>query len=113
MPYQQGRLDRVFQALADPTRRAILSRLSMGPASTSELAAPFAMALPSFTQHLDVLDDCGLVRSRKVGRVRTYELTPQPLDVASKWLTRRRAVWETRLDQLDRHLMTMKKEKKP
>jgi DNA-binding transcriptional ArsR family regulator len=110
MPYQQ--LDRVFQALADPTRRAILTRLSHGPASTSELAKPFSMALPSFTQHLGVLDDCGLVRSRKVGRVRTYELTPRPLQAAESWIGRRRAIWETRLDQLDRFLMNSKKEEK-
>ncbi len=79
MPNQQMHLDRVFRALGDPTRRAVLSRLSAGSAAVSELARSFDMALPSFTQHLDVLEGCGLVRSRKVGRVRTYRLVPQPL----------------------------------
>lgn len=111
MPYQQPRLDQVFQALADPTRRAVLARLSTGATSTSELATPFKMALPSFTQHLGVLEDCGLVRSRKDGRVRTYELTPQPLKAAEHWIARQRAMWEKRLDQLDSYLALMKEEK--
>src|SRR5467141_3758679 len=79
MPNQQMHLDRVFRALGDPTRRAVLSRLSAGPAAVSELARSSDMALPSFAQHLDVLEESGLVRSRKVGRVRTYRLVPQPL----------------------------------
>ncbi len=111
MPYQEPRLDRVFQALADPTRRAVLARLSTGPTSTSDLAKPFKMALPSFTQHLGVLEDCGLVRSRKKGRVRTYELMPQPLQAAESWIARQRALWQKRLDQLDRYLAQMKEEK--
>jgi len=112
MPYQRNRLDNVFQALADPTRRAVLTRLSTGPRSTSELARPFHMALPSFTQHLGVLEDCGLVRSRKKGRVRTYELVPQRLKSAESWIGKQRAMWEKRLDQLDRYLILMKQEKK-
>ena len=101
MPYQQSRLDNVFQALADPTRRAVLARLSTGPRSTSELARPFHMALPSFTQHLGVLEDCGLVRSHKKGRVRTYELVPQRLKSAECWIGKQRAMREKRLDQRD------------
>lgn len=101
MPYQQSRLDNVFQALADPTRRAVLKRLSTGPRSTSELARPFHMALPSFTQHLGVLEDCGLVRSRKKGRVRTYELVPQRLKSAESWIGKHRAMRKMPLDQRD------------
>ncbi len=112
MPNQQSQLDRVFRALGDPTRRAVLSRLSAGPAPVSELARPFAMALPSFTQHLDVLEECGLVRSRKSGRVRTYRLVPQPLKAAERWMVRQRALWERRLDQLDDYLLALKEEMK-
>lgn len=108
MPNQTVQLDRVFQALADPTRRAVLERLSGGPAPTLELARPFEMALPSFTQHLNVLEKCGLVKSTKNGRVRTYELAPKTLKEAEDWMTDRRKLWETRLDQLDAYLLTMK-----
>lgn len=101
-------LNRVFQALADPTRRAVLERLTSGPARTSELAQPFNMALPSFSQHLDVLENCGLVRSRKAGRVRTYQLAPQSLQVAEQWMAEQRAIWEVRLDQLDDYLLNLK-----
>lgn len=101
-------LSRVFQALADPTRRAVLQRLGGGPAPMSELAQPFKMALPSFSQHLRVLENCGLVRSRKSGRVRTYELSPEPLQAAEHWISGQRAIWERRLDQLDTLLMTLK-----
>lgn len=97
-------LDDVFQALSDPTRRAVLERLSAGPAPAGELARPFDMALPSFLQHLRVLEERGLVLSRKTGRVRTYELAPQPLKVAERWMIDRRALWERRLDQLDAFL---------
>jgi DNA-binding transcriptional ArsR family regulator len=108
MPNQSAQLNQVFQALADPTRRAVLARLSSGPASTSELARPFAMALPSFLQHLDVLQKSGLVRSRKRGRVRTYRIAPQPLKEAEDWMVAQRAVWERRLDQLDSYLIHLK-----
>jgi DNA-binding transcriptional ArsR family regulator len=111
MPNQSEQLDRIFQALADPTRRAVLERLSSGPAPTSELAHPFKMALPSFSQHLDVLEKCGLVQSRKKGRVRTYRLAPQPLKVAEHWMVRQRAVWERRLDQLDDYLEDLKEKR--
>ena len=110
MPDQHAQLDRVFHALSDPTRRAVLARLGDGPAAVSELARPFDMALPSFTQHLGVLEECGLVRSRKQGRVRTYRLTPQPLNAAQGWLEKRRAHWERRLDRLDAYLETLKEE---
>jgi DNA-binding transcriptional ArsR family regulator len=112
MPNQQVQLDRVFRALGDPTRRAVLSRLSAGPAPVTELARPFAMALPSFTQHLTVLEQCGLVRSRKVGRVRTYRLVPQPLKAAERWMAQQRTLWQGRLDQLDTYLLTLKEEMK-
>jgi len=112
VPNQSVELDRVFQALADPTRRAVLQKLTYGPAPVSELAQPFDMALPSFAQHLDVLEGCGLVRSRKTGRVRTYQLAPRPLKVAERWIARQRAIWERRLDQLDAYLSVLK-EKKP
>jgi DNA-binding transcriptional ArsR family regulator len=108
MANQSLPLNRVFQALGDPTRRAVLERLSGGPATVSELAQPFEMALPSFSQHLDVLENCGLVRSRKTGRVRTYQLAPQPLEVAEQWMVRQRAIWERRLDQLDNFLSDRK-----
>lgn len=104
MPNQAAELDRVFQALADPTRRAVLRRLSGGAAPVSQLAEPFDMALPSFLHHLDVLEGCGLVRSRKSGRVRTYQISPEPLKAAEGWMSEQRALWERRLDQLDRYL---------
>lgn len=113
MPNQSAQLDRVFHALADPTRRAVLQRLSGGTAPVSELAAPFDMALPSFLQHLKVLEGCGLVRSHKSGRVRTYELSPQPLRAAEGWMAEQRATWERRLDQLDRYLETLKRSEEP
>jgi DNA-binding transcriptional ArsR family regulator len=101
---QAARLDRVFRALADPTRRAVLQRLSGGVAPVSELAEPFDMALPSFLQHLKVLESCGLVRSQKSGRIRTYQISPEPLKAAEGWMTAQRSVWERRLNQLDRYL---------
>lgn len=112
MPNQSPQLSRVFQALADPTRRAVLERLGAGPAAMSELAQPFDMALPSFAQHLSVLERCGLVRSRKVGRVRTYRLAPRPLKEAETWIAKQRALWECRLDQLD-HYLERTKEQEP
>ena len=110
MPNQE--LTRVFHALTDPTRRAVLERLTRGPAAVSELAQPFKMALPSFVQHLGVLEDCGLVRSKKQGRVRTYTLVPRPLTAAENWLSAQRAHWERRLDSLDNFLETLKEQKR-
>ena|SRR5215471_11879975 len=107
-----AQLDRVFRALADPTRRAVVDRLARGEAPVSELAKPFDMALPSFLQHLDVLEDAGLVASKKTGRVRMCRATPEPLALAQDWLAVRRAFWERRLDRLDRFLLERKKEKK-
>ena len=101
-------LDRIFQALSDPTRRAVVERLTLGPASVSELAHPFSMALPSFAQHLRVLEDCGLVVSRKTGRVRTYALEAEALSGAQDWLQWQRDKWTRRLDQLDHYLLQMK-----
>lgn len=101
-------IDRVFRALSDSTRRRVVERLNRGPASVSELAEPFAMALPSFVQHLRVLEDCGLVTSRKCGRVRSYELVPKRLRAAEDWLLRQRVLWEKRLDQLDSYLASLK-----
>ena len=113
MPNQKDTLDGVFHALADPTRRAVVERLTHGPAAVSELAHPFKMALPSFMQHMDVLESCRLVRSHKAGRVRTYRLAePHPLQTAEKWMGEQRLVWERRLNQLDRFLLNQK-EKKP
>ena len=108
MPNQQAQLDRVFRALGDPTRRAVLARLSLGEVTVSELARSFDMALPSFTQHLGVLEKCGLVKSKKTGRVRTYRLAPKPLKAAEHWIVEQRQMWEKRLDQLDAYLKVMK-----
>ncbi len=93
-------LDLAFQALADPTRRAMVERLSRGPASVSELAQPLAMTLSAVVQHLAVLEASGLVRSQKVGRVRTCRIEPQVLHSAERWISERRASWERRLDRL-------------
>src|SRR5437763_14689915 len=108
MPNQE--LTHLFHALSDPTRRAVLERLTHGPAAVSELARPFKMALPSFVQHLGVREDCGLVRSKKQGRVRTYTLAPQPLTAAVHWLSAQRAHWERRLDALDNFQETVKEQ---
>lgn len=100
-------LEPLFRALANPTRLAVIERLGRGAASVSELAEPFGMALPSFLQHLAVLEEAGLVRSAKEGRVRTFRLEAGPLRVAETWLAAQRAMWERRLDQLDDYLRTM------
>lgn len=93
-------LDSAFQALADPSRRSMVARLSQGPASVSELAAPLEMSLPAVVQHLDVLRDCGLVRTEKVGRVRTCRLEPAPLRAVERWIAEHRADLESQLDRL-------------
>jgi DNA-binding transcriptional ArsR family regulator len=90
----------VFHALADPTRRAVVERLGRGPASTTELARPFGMALPSFAQHLQLLEQAGLVQSHKQGRVRHYRLAPRPLAAVEDWMQAQQALWNQRLDQL-------------
>jgi DNA-binding transcriptional ArsR family regulator len=93
--------DDVFHALSNATRRRVLEQLATGPATVSELAAPFDMKLPSFVQHLSVLERSRLVKSRKRGRVRTYEIVPERLEVAEDWLAGQRRLWEARLDRLD------------
>ena len=100
MANQSAQLTDVFYALADPTRRAIVAVLGGGPASVSVLAAPFAMALPSFMKHLSVLERSGVIRSSKLGRVRTCELKPKTLSLAEQWMAGQRATWETRTDRL-------------
>lgn len=105
---QQSTLDRMFHALADPARRMMLDRLARGEASVSELAAPLRMSLPAVVQHLAVLEDSGLVRSSKQGRVRTCRMEPRALRVAEDWLADRRALWERRLDALGRYLAETK-----
>lgn len=105
-------IDSVFRALSDPTRRHVLERLSRSPASVSQLAAPFDMALPSFVQHMGILEESGLVRSRKTGRVRTYQLAPRRMQLAENWLTQQRNLWNRRLDQLDDYLLNLKEKTK-
>jgi DNA-binding transcriptional ArsR family regulator len=94
----------MFRALADATRRAMVERLVQGPASVSELARPFDMALPTVVQHLGVLEDAGIVSSTKVGRVRTYQLAPEALTPAGQWISRQRLPAERRLDRLGTYL---------
>ena len=101
-------IDIVLRGLSDPTRRRVLERLSKSSASVSELAEPFEMALPSFVQHMKVLETSGLVRSKKTGRVRTYEFVPGRLKLAEDWLAQQRILWERRLDQLDEYLNKLK-----
>ena len=101
-------LDDTFRALADPTRRAVVQALGRGPASVSELARPFEMALPSFLQHVRVLEESGLVTTAKSGRVRTCSLRREPLAAAETWLEAQRSLWTQRLDQLDAFVLTLK-----
>jgi DNA-binding transcriptional ArsR family regulator len=97
-------LDLAFQALADPSRRGMLERLSEGPASVSELARPLEMSLPAVLQHLQLLEASGLVRSKKVGRVRTCSVDSSALQTAEQWIAQRRSSWEGRLDRLGAYL---------
>ena len=98
---QSAVADDVFFALSNSTRRKVLEQLSVGTATVSELAAPFDMKLPSFMQHLSVLERSRLVRSKKRGRVRTYEIAPERLEAAEDWLIQRRQLWESRFDRFD------------
>ena len=107
---QSTDLDRLFHALADPARRAMVERLSRGPAPVSELARPLPMSLPAAMQHLSVLEAAGLVRSEKVGRVRTCAIEPQALSQAEQWINARRIEWEHRLDRLGEYLKTLETE---
>ena len=105
---ESARLDLAFQALADPTRRGMLARLSRGPASVSELARPLAISLPAVLQHVQALEASGLVKSEKKGRVRTCRLEPKALASAESWIAEQRALWEGRLDRLEVYLETIK-----
>ena|SRR5436190_20332828 len=105
-------LDRVFQALSDPTRRRVVERLSRGAASFGDLAKRFAMAPPSVLQHLRVLEACKLIRSRKQGRVRVYHVSPARLRSAERWMEQQREFWERRLKQLDEYLYRLKEMKR-
>jgi len=109
---QSRHLDRLFHALADPARRRMLERLSRGPAAVTELARPLPMSLPSALQHLGVLEAAGLVRTRKLGRVRTCAMEPRALHSAERWINARRTEWVQRLDRLDAYLETLKSEEK-
>jgi DNA-binding transcriptional ArsR family regulator len=101
MPTERAtHIDRVFQALADPTRRSLVDRLIRGPASVSQLAEPLPITLPAVIQHLQVLETSGVVRSEKIGRVRTFTIAPAALRTAEQWLAQRRTLWERRLDRL-------------
>lgn len=104
---QQHDLDTLFHALADPARRAMIERLSRGPATVSELANPLPMSLPSAMQHLGVLEEAGLVRSEKLGRVRTCSMDPMALSQAEQWINDRRLEWQQRLDRLGEYLKTI------
>src|SRR5271165_4738184 len=107
---QSADLNRLFHALADPARRAIVERLSRGPAPVSELAAPLPMSLPAAMQHLGVLEAAGLVRSEKIGRVRTCTLDTTSLSQAERWINERRIEWDHRLDRLGDYLKTLETE---
>jgi DNA-binding transcriptional ArsR family regulator len=106
---QSAAADNVFYALSNATRRQVLEQLSAGPATVSELAAPFDMKLPSFVQHLAVLEESRLVKSKKRGRIRTYELAPERFKVVEDWLSERRRLWEARLDMFDQYVTQLKK----
>lgn len=107
----EPRLDALFQALADPTRRALLTRLARGPASVSDLAQPFDMALPSLMAHLARLEAAGLIETRKDGRVRTCAVVPAGLAPVQGWLDAQRTLWEGRLDRLDAYVTRLMKER--
>lgn len=100
-------LEQTFHALADPTRRKVIERLSLGPASVTELAEPFDMALPTFLQHLKVLEASQLVRSEKVGRVRTFRIQADQIAGARQWMNDQLELWERRLDQLDNYAVKL------
>jgi DNA-binding transcriptional ArsR family regulator len=107
MTNHSAALDRVFHALADPTRRAIVQRLGRGPASVSELAKPLSMALPTVLQHLQVLEVSRLIRSEKTGRVRTCHLEPIAISAIEHWIGRQRIVWGRRLDRMEAYVKTL------
>jgi DNA-binding transcriptional ArsR family regulator len=98
---ESGALDRIFQALADPSRRGMIDRLRKGPASVKEIAEPFAFALPSVLKHLRVLEASGIVHSEKSGRVRTYRIEVAALEQVEQWVAARKAVWSDGFDRLE------------
>jgi DNA-binding transcriptional ArsR family regulator len=100
MPKRKPNIDRVFRALGDPTRRAIVEKLSEGPISVSQLAAPLHITLAAVIQHLQVLEESGLVQTEKIGRVRTCQIEPAALSAAEQWFAKRRSIWERRFDRL-------------
>lgn len=107
------RLDNVFQALADPTRRAVIDRLGDGPASITDLARPFDMALPSFLKHIRVLEQSGLIQTRKEGRVRTCAISPAAFTAIEQWLAAQRAAWESHADRLEQFVLNDTDEETP
>ena len=111
MDQYSEQLSGIFQALADPTRRAVLGRLGKGPASISELAQPFDMALPSFMKHIHFLEDSGWIQTRKEGRVRTCAIRKKPFAAVEAWLSAQRALWEGRTDRLDQFVTAGQKRK--
>ena len=111
MPNKDHSIESTFNALSDPTRRAVVQALGSGPAAVSKLAKPFDMALPSFTQHLGVLESAGLIVSERKGRTRICSLNPRALREAEDWLATHRRQWEERFDRFEAHLESMKKEK--
>jgi DNA-binding transcriptional ArsR family regulator len=113
LPKQSAAPEALFCALGDPTRLAVVSRLCRKPETVTSLAAPFKMALPSFMQHLQVLEDSGWIQSKKEGRVRTCEINPEALGRAGLWLSRQRGLWEARMDRMDAYLLQLKSEEKP
>jgi len=112
MEQYQEQLNGLFQALADPTRRAVLGRLSRGPASISELAEPFEMALPSFMKHIRSLEESGWIQTRKDGRIRTCSIETQAFAAADAWLSAQRAIWEARTDRLEQFVVARTKKEK-
>lgn len=113
MDHYSAHLDNAFQALADPTRRAVLGRLSRGPASIGELAKPFDMALPSFMKHIHLLEGSGWIRTAKHGRVRTCEIEKTQFAVVEGWLSEQKAIWEGRTDRLEQFVTSQQKKDKP
>jgi DNA-binding transcriptional ArsR family regulator len=110
MANHSAQLNSVFNALADPTRRAIVMRLCQSDASVGELAKPFDMALPSLMKHVRILESCGLVETEKIGRVRTCALQSASLETIESWLAMQREIWERRLDRLELYVEKLKKE---
>ena len=112
MANHSAQLDRVFHALADPTRRAIVMRLNESPAGVSDLFKRMPMAMPSLLKHIRVLEDSGLVTTSKAGRVRTCEIRKEALALTEAWLAQQRAIWEARLDRMEAYVLTLQEKEK-